>query len=167
VRVDNEVPAELERVLGRATEPGPGAEQSPVCAQRSKTPNAPPRPAPETVGAVDSKRLVCQHWIRSTEPVPEPPKVALPRKGDQRYGSIAKLTDAIAHGDRVLVARESGQMAMKDQQDGPAPVVRQSPPPALLVDQVNVRGTVARFHAHIIALRTRTTLWLSEGSRVL
>ena len=81
----------------------------------------------------------------------EPPKVVLARKGDERDGGIAKLTDAIAHGDRVLVARESGEMAMKDQQNRSAPMVSQSPPPALLVEQVDVRGTVARLDAHTIA----------------
>jgi len=63
MRVDNEVSAELERVLGRATDSGPGAEQSPVSAQRSKAPNTPPRPPPKTVGAVHSARLVCDHRI--------------------------------------------------------------------------------------------------------
>jgi hypothetical protein len=42
-------------------------------------------------------------------------------------------------------------MAMKDQQNRSAPMVSQSPPPALLVEQVDVRGTVARLDAHTIA----------------
>jgi hypothetical protein len=91
----------------------------------------------------------------------------LARKGDERDGGIAKLTDAIAHGDRVLVARESGEMAMKDQQNRSAPMVSQSPPPALLVEQVDVRGTVARLDAHTIASPNWNNIEVSGHRQVL
>ena len=42
-------------------------------------------------------------------------QVARTRKSDQRHGAAAELGRAIAHGDRVLVARQSGQMMVEDQ----------------------------------------------------
>jgi hypothetical protein len=59
-------------------------------------------------------------------------------------------------------------MAMEDQQNGPAPVVRQSPRPALLVDQADVRAKVARLHAHVIAspLERHLGLWSDHSVNV-
>jgi hypothetical protein len=107
---------------------------------------------------VAGARFICQHWIRDAETVFEPSKVSLPSKGDQHYGRITKLTDPIAHGDRVLMARESSEMAVEDQQNRPAPVVRQSPLLVLLVDQVDIRGAIPRLDAHVITSPNRNAL---------
>lgn len=54
-------------------------------------------------------------------------------------------------------------MAVEDEQDRAAPVVSQSPRAALLVDHFDVRGGVARLHAHGIASPCWTVI---EGGEI-
>jgi len=144
--IDDEVTTELEGVLGRKAWPLPTAENSGVGPHAAQPPHAPPRASSQAIGAVGRATLVGQHGVEQPEAVTKAAQVSWPREGDQYHGSIAELGETIAHGDRMLMTRQSGQMTVEDHDDSPTVLLREPPPAALIVGQVNFRRGFARLN---------------------
>jgi hypothetical protein len=92
---------------------------------------------------VNRAGLVRQHRVREAEVAPKAVQVARAREGDQHHLGPTELDEAVAHGDRVLVAGQSGQMTMEDHHRRSTPLLREPPPAALIVWQVDLGGEVA------------------------
>jgi hypothetical protein len=77
--------------------------------------------------------LVGEHWIGQGETPPEAVQVARARECDQHYRGGAELGQTVAHGDRVLIACQSGQMTMEDQRHRQALLLRHPPLGAVII----------------------------------
>lgn len=61
-------------------------------------------------------------------------------KGDDSDASITELGEAIAHGDHVLLARQSSEMAVEHQHQRTTLLVGRSPRPTGVVDEFQIGG---------------------------
>ena len=130
VGVDHEVAAELKRVLrGPPQTAGAIATDEPcIAASGPQTPYATDRPAAESEGPVALAVGVSERH----EPEVVSRLVVTQRGGvgecNQRDEClISELTDAVAHGDRVVGARQSMDVAMKHQHDDGSPMIAEFP----------------------------------------
>ncbi len=141
------VAAELAEILERSARPSPWSESSRVDPKRPRVPDLAVRAAPHLESSVQDPIRVGQDGKRQSEMVAVRGEVFGRRKGDRDDGGVTEFVEAVAHGDQVLLARQSHQVTMKDQQRGAARMVGESPPLASMIDQFDVVQTLADLHA--------------------
>ena len=81
--------------------------------------------------------LVGEDGIRQVEAAAVPAQVARPGEGHQGHGCVTEVIEAVAHGDGVVLARQSGQVTVEDEHRRPSVLVRQAPPISPVVGQVD------------------------------
>jgi hypothetical protein len=92
--------------------------------------------------------LVGEHGIREVEPPLVAPKVALPGKGHQGHRCVSEIIEAVAHGDSVGLARQSGQVAVEDHHDVSPAMLGKAPPVPIVVGQVDLGCRLADGRGH-------------------
>lgn len=132
VAAEDEVASELEGVLGRPLESPALAQEPRVRPPHLRSPDLPHRPSTESVGAVGGSLLVDEQGERR-EPVALILGDVLGRaERDDDHFRITELVEAVAHGDRVFLAGQSGEVAVEDQHDWPSFMIGQPPAAAVV-----------------------------------
>jgi hypothetical protein len=164
---EDEVAAQLKGVLGGEADTPASSHQPPVPLQGAQPPDPRPGASPEAVRPIHAAILVSEYRVREAEAAPKARKVARTRERDQHHNGIAELGEPVAHGDRVRVAWQSGQMTVKDQDDGPPAVLRQPPPVTRIAGKVDLGGDVALVNSHVKSFpRNASFLVLGGVSRI-
>lgn len=135
-------------VFGGNTEAVSGSEQSGVGPDGAERPHLTVRPpcGPEhavqdPIHVSDDVELevqmvaVCRQTLRCGE-------------GDDGDSGVTEQVEVVAHGDHMLLARQSSEVSMKDQHEGPAAHRTRAPRPVVVIDKFDVRQSVADDECH-------------------
>ena len=126
----------------KTTPLGDQLDVQPECAE---VPNLSNRTSAEVETAIEDPLGVAEQRERNVEPGVVGGGFLLLDKGDYRYLASPEFVYTIAHGDQVFLARQSHEVAVKNQQDLPAAVIGQAPRPTLMVRQGEVLDDVSCF----------------------
>lgn len=116
VTVDHEVTTELAGVLSGSAELAPPAKQFVVEPERVEAPNLRERAPSQTELTVDGPLLVGQEGPRNVEMFPVGGQLPDRGEGHDRGPHRGELVEALAHGEQMLLAGQSHQVAVEDQQ---------------------------------------------------
>ena len=130
VGADDEVAAELTGVLRWPPEFLAGAQQPNVGLDGRGPVDLPERTAAQAVGAVGVSVFVAEHRERNVEVSAITGEQIGAAEGDDYDVDVVMASLAfefVAHGDDVLLARQSHQMAVEDQHHAATAVIRETP----------------------------------------
>ncbi len=129
VAVDDGVGTELSCVLGECVEPSTPAQETRVHHHCARRPDPPQRTASGAETAIehpvdigDDGEVDAEVGAVGGEPRP------VVGEGDDDREDITELVDAVAHGEHVFLARQSGEMTVQDEQQRSAAVVAEPEP---------------------------------------
>lgn len=144
VAVDHGVSAELSGVLAGSMEPSPFADQSGVRREGAWRPDLPQCAATGAEQPVEDPVYVCDDGERDVEVVPvgaEPRRVV--GEGDDDRLGVVELVEVIAHGDHMLLARQSSKVTVQHQQQRTTSMVTEPERDAVMVDEVDIGDQIA------------------------
>jgi hypothetical protein len=136
VAIDHGVGTELARVLGGAAQSPSTANQLRVHRERPRRPHPPERPSPCSEHPVDHPVDIGQH--RKVEPEMGSIRRETRRgvgKGDHNRKSMSEFAAVITHGDHVLLAGQSSEMAVQDEHQRTAAMITQAERQAVVIDE--------------------------------
>lgn len=151
VGADDEVAAELAGVACRPSEFLAGAHELYVLLDGRGPVDLAQRASPEAVRAVRFAVFVAEHRERNVEMSSVAAEQIGAAEGDDRDLDVVMASvsfEFVAHGDDVLLARQSHQMAVEDQHHATTLVIRETPLVTVVVGQGEVGCEIASFHEH-------------------
>ena len=162
VRVDHEVTAELSEVLYVGATPSAAAPQEVgVHPQRARVPHLSAGAPTEIEAAVELAFGIAEQRVWQLEVRPMRSEVFGRGEGDGRDRCVTELVEAIAHGDQVLLARQSHEVTVEDQQRRTARLIGQPPGRTPVVDQLDVVESFADLH--VVPPRSRPVVRCPEA----
>ena len=151
VAADDGVGAELSDVLGRSTKSAPAADELCIHADGARRPHLPVGASFGAEQSVDRPVGVGDDVEGEVEVLTVGGEAFACGEGDDADLGVTELVEVIAHGDHVLLARQSSKLPVQDQHVGPAAHLRGMPRPTLVIDELDVREPVTDVEAHAVS----------------
>lgn len=130
VGTDHEVAAELASVVGRPPELLAGPHELRVFLDRRGPVDAAQRTSPEAIRTIGVAVFVTEDRERDIQMLPVTVEKLGAGEGDNRDVDVVKASvsfEFVAHGDDMLLARQSHQVAVEDEYHAATPVIGETP----------------------------------------